>query len=107
MSAERRRLEAGEVEVALRALPGWQVRDGKLHRAWRFADFVEAFGFMASAALFAHELDHHPEWSNVHATVTVDLVTHDARGITGLDVELARRMDALARRRGAAESPGS
>jgi 4a-hydroxytetrahydrobiopterin dehydratase len=101
MSADRRKLAADEVQAALQALPGWQVQDGKLHRVWRFADFAEAFGFMASAALFAHELDHHPEWSNVYATVTVDLTTHDARGITELDFELARRMDALARRRGA------
>jgi 4a-hydroxytetrahydrobiopterin dehydratase len=107
MGAERRRLEGTEVEAALRALPGWQVRDGRLHCGWRFADFVEAFGFMASAALLAHELDHHPDWSNVYATVVVNLVTHDAGGITGLDFELAHRMDALARRRGAARVPGS
>ncbi len=102
MNVERRRLAAEELEAALHGLPGWQIRDDKLHRSWRFADFVEAFGFMASAALFAQELDHHPEWSNVYATVTVDLVTHDAGGITGMDVELARRLEALARRRGAA-----
>ena len=102
MSTGRGKLEPAELADALRALPGWELQDGRLHRSWRFADFVEAFGFMASAALFAQEMDHHPDWSNVYATVTVDLVTHDAGGITGLDVELARRMDALARRRGAA-----
>ncbi len=103
MSEERRRLRAEELENALRALPDWRIRDDRLHRSWRFADFVEAFGFMASAALFAHEMDHHPDWSNVYATVTVDLFTHDAGGITGLDVELAGRLEALARRRGAVE----
>jgi 4a-hydroxytetrahydrobiopterin dehydratase len=101
MAGERRTLAPTELAAALEALPGWEVRDGRLHRSWRFADFVEAFGFMASAALFAHEMDHHPEWSNVYATVTADLVTHDVQGITALDVELARRMEALARRRGA------
>ncbi len=101
MKIERRRLEPAELESALRALRGWTVAGAKLHRVWRFPDFVEAFGFMSSAALFAHEMDHHPEWSNVYATVTVDLVTHDAGGITAMDVELARRMEELARRRGA------
>ncbi len=99
--SERRRLEGAELESALRPLTGWTVEQGKLHRVWRFADFVDAFGFMSSAALFAHEMDHHPEWSNVYATVTVDLVTHDAGGITARDVELAKRMEDLARRRGA------
>jgi len=105
MSTERRRLDAAELEIALRPLPGWTIENGKLHRVWRFADFVEAFGFMSSAALFAHEMDHHPEWSNVYATVTADLSTHDAGGITGLDFELARRMEELARRRGANAAP--
>lgn len=90
------RLEEGEIHAALEELAGWTLAGGKLHREFRFADFVAAFGFMSRVALVAEKLDHHPEWSNVYSRVTVDLVTHDAGGITVLDVELARRMNALA-----------
>jgi len=89
------RLTDAQLRDALARLPKWEVRNDKLHRVYRFADFSEAFGFMARAALVAERLDHHPEWSNVYATVTVDLVTHDADGITALDAELAEAMDAI------------
>ncbi len=85
------------MSAALAELPGWSLRDGKLHRELRFEDFVAAFGFMSRVAIVAEKLDHHPEWSNVWNRVVVDLVTHDAGGITALDLELARRIDALAR----------
>jgi 4a-hydroxytetrahydrobiopterin dehydratase len=85
-----------ELTAAVAGLPGWEVVDGKLHREFRFGDFACAFGFMASAATFAEKLDHHPEWSNVYNRVTVDLVTHDAGGITDLDVRTASRMSELA-----------
>ena len=101
------RLSDAEISDRLASLPGWSYAGGKLHREFVFRDFSEAFGFMARAALAAEKMDHHPDWSNVYATVTVNLVTHDAGGITGLDFELAHRMDALARRRGAARAPGS
>lgn len=77
---------------------GWTVlpdRDA-LAKTFRFADFVQAFGFMTRAALVAERMDHHPEWSNVYRTVTVTLTTHDAGGITVLDLDLAARMDDLA-----------
>ena len=61
-----------------------------------FADFNEAFGFMARVALMAEKLDHHPEWSNVYKTVDVTLSTHDAGGVTELDVKLAEAMDKFA-----------
>lgn len=77
------------------ALPAWQLRDGKLHRSLRFDDFAAAFGFMARVALIAEGLGHHPEWSNVWNRVEIDLTTHDAGGLTALDVELARRIDAV------------
>lgn len=93
-----RRLEATELEAAVRALPGWTLRDGKLTRTWKFADFAEAFSFMSACALRIHALDHHPEWSNVYATVNVELVTHDAQGVTAKDAELAGIMEALAAR---------
>jgi 4a-hydroxytetrahydrobiopterin dehydratase len=89
-------LDPAAVDAALGELPGWELRDGKLHRELRFADFATAFGFMAAAATVAAEMDHHPEWSNVYSRVTVDLVTHDAGGVTELDLGLARRMSELA-----------
>lgn len=86
-----------ELKTALQALPEWSLVDGKLHRELRFPDFVAAFGFMARVALVAEKLDHHPEWSNVYGTVTIDLCTHDAGGqVTLRDAELARRIDACA-----------
>jgi len=91
-----RKLEESAIREALAALPGWTLSGGKLHRELRFADFVQAFGFMASAALVAEAMNHHPEWSNVYARVVIDLVTHDAGGVTELDLELARRMSELA-----------
>ncbi len=93
------RLTDQEVAERLAALPGWTLEGGKLHRSYAFADFVEAFRFMTEVAGEAEALGHHPEWSNVYNRVVVDLTTHDARGITGLDFELAARME---RRAGAA-----
>jgi 4a-hydroxytetrahydrobiopterin dehydratase len=76
------------------SLPGWPVVNGKLHREFRFIDFVEAFGFMAKVALIAEAMGHHPEWSNIWNRVTIDLVTHDTGGLSNLDVEMAQRIDA-------------
>ena len=89
-------LESAEIADGLRGLSGWTVADGKLHREFAFKDFVEAFRFMTGAAFEAERLQHHPEWCNVYNRVTVDLVTHDAQGITALDLDLARRMQQLA-----------
>lgn len=77
---------------------GWEMVEGRdaIRKVYRFADFVEAFGFMTRAALHAERLDHHPEWFNVYRTVDVTLSTHDAGGLTALDVDLASRMDRLA-----------
>src|SRR5215831_17982350 len=85
-----------EISRRLSDLTGWTVQAGKLHREYRFADFVAAFGFMASAALVAERMNHHPEWFNVWSTVRVDLTTHDAGGITAKDFELAEAMERLA-----------
>lgn len=77
---------------------GWQAGDSRdsLTKEFKFKNFVEAFGFMTRAALWAEKLDHHPEWSNVYRTVTVTLITHDCDGLSNLDVQLATKMDALA-----------
>jgi 4a-hydroxytetrahydrobiopterin dehydratase len=76
-------------------LPAWKLEEGKLHRQFQFADFSEAFGFMARVALAAEALGHHPEWSNVWNRVQIALTTHDTGGLSHLDVDLARRIDAL------------
>jgi 4a-hydroxytetrahydrobiopterin dehydratase len=79
-------------------LADWQAVDGRnaITRTFKFKDFNEAFGFMARAALIAEKMDHHPEWFNVYNRVDVTLSTHDAGGLTELDVELAAAMDSLA-----------
>jgi 4a-hydroxytetrahydrobiopterin dehydratase len=89
------RLSPAEIEALLSRLPDWQLRDGKLWRQLRFADFSEAFGFMARVALAAEAMGHHPEWSNVWNRVTIALTTHDCGGLSGLDEQLARRIDAI------------
>lgn len=76
--------------------PGWEVADGKLHRELRFADFGEAFAFMARVALTAEKLDHHPDWSNVYDRVVIDLSTHDVGSLTELDLALAEAVDRAA-----------
>ena len=93
----RRALSAEEVTERLATLSGWQLSDGKLHKEYRFATFVECFGFMTRVALVAESMQHHPEWFNVYNRLVVDLCTHDVDGISELDFELARRMDAHAR----------
>lgn len=74
----------------------WRVVDGKLHKSFAFEDFVAAFGFMSQVALVAERMNHHPEWFNVYDTVRVDLTTHDARGITNRDFQLAAAMEEIA-----------
>ena len=73
----------------------WPGRDA-ITKKFVFRDFNAAFGFMTRAALVAEKMDHHPEWSNVYKTVDVTLSTHDAGGVTELDIKLAEAMDRLA-----------
>ena len=90
------KLSESEVTERLQKLPRWSLRAGKLHRDYAFADFAEAFGFMARCALIAEKSDHHPEWFNVYNKVSVDLTTHDAGGISERDFELAEKMEKAA-----------
>ena len=91
------KLDDGALNEAIGRLDGWSLEAGKLHKEFRFADFNEAFGFMARGALVAEQMNHHPEWFNVYNRVVVDLTTHDAGGITAADVKLAERMNEIAR----------
>ena len=85
-----------EIQEALATLDSWTIMDGKLHREYRFGSFVQAFGFMAQAALLAERAAHHPEWFNVYNRGVVDLTTHEAQGITQKDLDLAREMEQIA-----------
>ena len=84
-----------DLAVALAELPGWTEARGRaaITRSYRFASFSAAFGWMTRIALAAETLDHHPEWFNVYNRVDVTLTTHDASGVTELDLKLARIMD--------------
>ncbi len=92
------KLTGGERREALAALDGWSEVEGRdaIQRSFRFDDFTAAFAFMARCALAAERMDHHPEWFNVYNRVEVTLATHSAGGVTELDVQLAKFMNAAA-----------
>ena len=92
------RLEGPERATALSTLAGWSEVEGRdaISKRFVFADFNVAFGWMSRVAMLAEKMDHHPEWSNVYRTVDVTLSTHDAGGLSALDIAMARAMDAMA-----------
>jgi 4a-hydroxytetrahydrobiopterin dehydratase len=92
------KLTQKELRSSLTGLRGWKLVKGKLHREYKFADFVHAFGFMTTAALAIETINHHPEWFNVYNKVVVDLSTHDVGGISEKDIALARILDNFAGR---------
>lgn len=92
----RARLTSDQLTSGLASIPGWEIAGGKLRKDFVFHDFVQAFGFMSSVALIAESMNHHPEWSNVYNKVRIELTTHDAGGLTALDLELAQRANATA-----------
>ena len=86
-----------EITAVLPLLPGWQIKEGKLHKTYKFNSFAQAMGWMVSVAIYADKMDHHPEWSNVYNRVQVNLVTHDlGNAISNWDVDLAKKMESLA-----------
>ena len=89
------KLSSEAISEALSTRPAWQLKDHKLHREHKFKNFIEAFGFMTQVAIQAEKMNHHPEWFNVYNTVKIDLTTHDAGGISELDIELADFIDRL------------
>ena len=93
--AQKLNLEARK--AALAKLTGWSEVAGRdaITKTFMFKDFNQAFGFMTRAALVAEKMDHHPEWSNVYKTVVVTLSTHDAGGVSELDIKLAETMDQI------------
>ncbi|HYE76640.1 MAG TPA: 4a-hydroxytetrahydrobiopterin dehydratase [bacterium] len=99
--ADQTPLTADELTTALAGLPGWELRNGTLHRELEFKNFRRAFAFMTTIALWAEKLDHHPDWSNSYKRVTIALRTHDAGGITPLDIKLAEIINKCAQQGGA------
>jgi 4a-hydroxytetrahydrobiopterin dehydratase len=85
-------------QEGLASLSAWQLLDERdaIHRSLRFVNFNQAWGFMARVALVAEQLNHHPEWFNVYNRVDITLSTHDAGGLTELDLRLARAIDRIA-----------
>ena len=90
--------ELRDTELAPLLGNGWHQTEGRdaITKTFTFRNFVEAFGWMTRVAIWTEKLNHHPEWSNVYKTVDVTLSTHDAGGLTELDIKLAKKMDALA-----------
>jgi 4a-hydroxytetrahydrobiopterin dehydratase len=90
------RATATQIEAFLNEHPSWTLADGRLHREFKFVDFSRAFAFMTRVAMLAERENHHPEWCNRYNRVTIDLVTHEADGITERDFRLALAMEDLA-----------
>lgn len=89
---------ARDAELAQLIEVGWTLDEERdaISKSYKFANFADAFGFMTRAAIWAEKWNHHPEWSNVWNRVDVTLTTHDAGGLSALDVKLARKLDSLA-----------
>lgn len=102
-------LDEHDLAAALSSLPHWtriqaQTQSptpgcARIQREFVFADFAQAFGFMAEMAVHAERMNHHPEWFNVYHRVQVTLTTHDAGGLTQRDLEWARLADLACARR--------
>lgn len=91
------KLSEQEIKSGLANINGWQFTKGSIEKSFSFSTFIEAFGFMAKAALVAEKMNHHPDWRNVYNRVEIRLNTHDVGGITEQDFELAAQIDKLSK----------
>lgn len=94
------RISQSEIDTSLQELnklseKSWSIKEEKLHREFKFTDFIAAFGFMTKVALLAERVNHHPEWSNVYNKVSISLTTHEAGGLSTRDFELAQEISKL------------
>ena len=89
------KLSETEIQEILKELNGWAVINGKLHKEMEFTDFNQAWQFMTTAVVEIEKMNHHPEWCNVYNKLVIDLMTHDAGGITENDVNLAKHLDKI------------
>lgn len=90
-----KKLTQTELDTAIAQLSEWKLVNAKLNKTFKFKDFVAAFGFMTKVAIVSEKMDHHPELFNVYNRVVIDLTTHDAGGISALDIDLAKKIDGL------------
>lgn len=88
-------IDAALIELNKNTDKPWIIKEGKLYKAFKFADFIAAFGFMTQVAMLAEKANHHPEWCNVYNRVEINLTTHDAAGISKRDFELAQEISKL------------
>ncbi len=86
-----------EMESLHKDLPGWEIQAKTLSRNWTFINFIEAFAFITKVAMLAQTMNHHPNLKNIYSTVSIELTTHDLGGISRLDVELAKAINALSK----------
>jgi 4a-hydroxytetrahydrobiopterin dehydratase len=100
-------LDIQTIQALVAALPDWKVdrERGAISRTYQFKDFAEAFGFMAQMAIVSEGMNHHPEWFNVYNRVEVTLTTHDANGLSTLDIDWARKADSAFAQWGRQERP--
>lgn len=89
------RLTDNQIQNRLQALKNWSLVQGRLYAEFKFANFIEAFGFMTKIAIIAQSMDHHPEWSNAYNKVRIYLVTPEINGISERDFDLARQINKL------------
>ncbi len=94
-----KKLDDQEIEFRLQQLPGWQMTDGFLQRSYEFEDFKVAFSVMTQMAMEAENAGHHPNWFNMYNQLEIRLQTHDVKGITEYDLQLARIFEDIAQKR--------
>ena len=92
---ESKLLEPQEIKSLQKELPEWEITQSQLKRRWQFSNFVEAFGFITKVAMVSEAKNHHPDWSNVYAKVTIKQTTHDMGGLTHRDIRLAKAINLL------------
>jgi 4a-hydroxytetrahydrobiopterin dehydratase len=94
-TAKYQKLNDNEIKQYVDKYDGWKIENGKLSKTFEFSNFVQAFGFMTQVALEAEKMNHHPEWFNVYNHVKIELMTHDAEGITEHDIKLLKIIESI------------
>ena len=96
-------IDKAKIDAFIVSHPRWKAERNKtgLCAEFKLPSFASAMGFMMEIAVHADKMNHHPEWSNVYNRVTITLTTHDAGGLTELDLQLAEKINVISARVGA------